>query len=302
MMFTWIIALMLLAQPVNVPNDLSITEKEQPVITINRTDFMIDLPGVPILDVGKYKSFLKRLDKQVYEEPVNAKIDSRGRIIPEQVGYKLNHRLFTDKFSAYFFSNGSAKIDVPKILVYPKVDSELLSDIRVKQIGRYDTYFNASNKNRSHNISLATEAINNYVVFPGKTFSFNKVVGQRTKEKGYLPAKIIVRGEFSEGVGGGICQVSSTLFNAVDRAGVQITQRYSHSKRVNYVPPGRDATVSWYGPDFNFKNHYNQPILIRANAQGSRVTVMVYSSDQINYEPRKIPSALKQPLQEVSSD
>ncbi|MFP3440966.1 VanW family protein, partial [Pantoea sp. SIMBA_133] len=117
------------------------------------------------------------------------------------------------------------------------------------------THFRKNNLERTSNIELAAEAINNTVVFPGETFSFNQTVGKRTKERGYLPAPIIVKGELSEGIGGGICQVSSTLFNAVDQAGVQIIERYSHSRSVPYVKPGRDATVSWYGPDFSFRNH-----------------------------------------------
>ncbi len=91
-----------------------------------------------------------------------------------------------------------------------------------------------------------------------------------------------------DGIGGGICQVSSTLFNAVDKAGMEITQRYTHSKRVSYVPPGRDATVSWHGPDFTFKNGYNQPILLRAKTVGGMVVVQVFSSDRVNAEPRDI--------------
>ena len=106
-----------------------------------------------------------------------------------------------------------------------------------------------------------------------------------------MPAKIIVRGEFSEGIGGGICQISSTLYNAVDRAGLKIVERYSHSRSVPYVPPGRDATVNWGGPDFSFKNNYNQPILIRAQALPGRVFVSISSSDVINYKPRHVPSA-----------
>ena len=128
---------------------------------------------------------------------------------------------------------------------------------------------------------LAAEAINNTVVFPGETFSFNQTVGKRTKEKGYLPAPIIVRGELSEGIGGGICQVSSTLFNAVDQAGVHILERYSHSRSVPYVKPGRDATVSWYGPDFSFRNELNQPILIRAKVIEGSVVIHVYSSEDM---------------------
>ncbi|MGE7054423.1 VanW family protein, partial [Paenibacillus glucanolyticus] len=162
--------------------------------------------------------------------------------------------------------------------------------IRVKPIGYYVTYFNSSNKNRSHNIALASKAIDSAVVFPGETFSFNEVVGMRTIDRGYKRAGVIVRGELSEGVGGGICQVSSTLFNAIDRAGLQIVKRYSHSRNVPYVLPGRDATVSWGGPDFVFENAYNQPILIRAYGSGGRMTVSIFSSELIEYKPRNVPS------------
>src|SRR5699024_8549970 len=97
-----------------------------------------------------------------------------------------------------------------------------------------------------------------------ETFSFNNVVGKRTKEKGYKKAPVIVKGELAEDIGGGICQVSSTLFNAVNLQGIEIVERYSHSREVPYVPPGKDATVSWWGPDFVFKNRYSHPVLIRA--------------------------------------
>ena len=183
----------------------------------------------------------------------------------------------------------SATIEIPIHPVYPKIDSELLADIRSVRIGRYITSFNSSNKNRSTNIDLAAEAINNHVVFPGETFSFNRVVGKRTVEKGYEKAKVIVRGEYAEDIGGGICQVSSTLFNAVDSAGLKIVQRFSHSRNVSYIPPGRDATVSWYGPDFEFKNIYNQPIIIQARTMGNLLVIKIFSSDVIEYQPKKVP-------------
>jgi vancomycin resistance protein YoaR len=92
------------------------------------------------------------------------------------------------------------------------------------------------------------------------------------------------------------------LFNAADRAGLHIVQRYSHSRHVPYVPPGRDATVSWYGPDFVFQNKYSMPILIRAFAQHGTVHVSIYSHELIHYKPREVPHASKQLPEEVRAE
>lgn len=289
MNLSWIMAAWLAVQPVNSPEDLTITKNGISVTTINRLDFFNPYVDLPILDEHKYQQFLDQLDNQISFEPKNASLDAGGNIIPEEAGYKINRHAFKEQIYSYFFNQNASSLEIPMMTVYPKVDSELLSDIRNTRIGRYITSFNPGNKNRSFNIKLATEAINNYVVFPGETFSFNKVVGKRTKAKGYLKAPVIVRGEFSEDIGGGICQVSSTLFNAVDNAGLTIVQRFSHSREVPYIPPGRDATVSWYGPDFVFKNKYQQPILIRARILGNQLIINLYSSDGIHYTPRKIP-------------
>ncbi|RBW69797.1 VanW family protein [Bacillus taeanensis] len=293
MRITYIALLFLLFQQVHFPDSLTIKQQGKTIDTVNRTDFTISLPGTELINVNKLDEFIDKLDQKIYRLPINAKIDDQGQIIAGQVGYKLDRQAFKEKFYEYFFSKGPSLIVVTELPVYPKVDSELLAHIKEERIGQYVTYFNTRNKNRSHNISLAAKAIDNYVVFPGEVFSFNEVVGKRTKENGYLRAPVIVKGELSQGIGGGICQVSSTLFNAVDSAGAEIVERYSHSRSVPYVPPGRDATVSWYGPDFRFQNKYNQPILIRAKAFEGKVFINIYSSDVLNYESRKVPSALK---------
>lgn len=298
----WMTFLLLLAQPVELPDSLKITQQGETIAIVNREDFTIPIPGIPMIDGEKYQQFIDKLNKQIYQRPKNAAINDQGSIVPGKVGYKLHRQAFKDQFYTYFFGNGASKIEVPELDIYPKVDSELLAHIRVQRIGRYVTSFNANNKSRSHNISLAAKAIDNHVVFPNETFSFNKVVGKRTLDKGYKRAPIIVKGELAEGIGGGICQVSSTLFNAVDRAGLRIVQRYSHSRRVPYVPPRRDATVSWYGPDFRFQNKYNQPILIRAKRQGGSLVIMLYSSEMINYEPRKVPEASSGSTKEINTE
>jgi vancomycin resistance protein YoaR len=290
MNFCWIFSILLLFQQVHFPDSLTITKNGQTISIINRTDFSSALPDFPIINQKKYNRLLNSLSNQVYMEPKNALIDRHGNIITEQVGYKLYRKAFMADFYTYYFNNGPAKFEIPLLAIYPRVDSELLADIRSERIGRYVTSFNVGNKTRSHNIRLAVRAINNAVVFPGETFSFNKVVGKRTASKGYLKAPVIIRGELSEDFGGGICQVSSTLFNAVDNAGLQIVQRFSHSREVPYIPPGRDATVSWYGPDFVFKNKYNQPILLQAKTLGNKLIIKVFSSEVINYKPRIVPN------------
>ncbi|OOE18002.1 VanW family protein [Bacillus subtilis] len=297
-----ITGLFLLAQPSEPQESLTVTQQGRTIATVNREGFTMPLPGTPMVDYEKYSKFIKQLDQKVYREPINAVLNDHGSIVPGRVGYKLYQQAFMEKFYAYFYGQGPSKIEVPEMNIYPKVDSELLAHISTQQLGQYVTYFNSSNKSRSHNISLSAKAIDNHVVFPNETFSFNQVVGMRTRNKGYKSAPIIVKGELSEGVGGGICQVSSTLFNAVDRAGLQIVQRYSHTRSVPYVPPGRDATVSWGGPDFRFQNQYNQPILIRAKRYGGSMIITLYSSDVINSKLRKIPKAPSRIPKEINAE
>lgn len=289
MNYSWIFSFLLLVQNLYAPDSLMITQEGQTVAIVNRPNFSNTIIGLPIIDQKKYNQLLEQLNQIVYKEPKNAIIDNNGNILPEQVGYQIYRKSFREQFYSYFFSSGSSEIEIPLLATYPKVDSELLADIRSKRIGRYVTSFNTGNRTRSKNIRLSVKAIDNSVVFPGETFSFNRVVGKRTEQKGYLRAPVIIRGEFSEDIGGGICQVSSTLFNAVDNAGLKIVQRFSHSRDVPYIPKGRDATVSWYGPDFVFKNNYNQPILIQAKTLGNKLIIKVFSSEVIEYKPKIIP-------------
>ncbi|WP_163580730.1 VanW family protein [Gracilibacillus saliphilus] len=299
MKMTYLTIFFLLFTQTSVSHDLVVTYKGEPIASINRTDLMIPYLDDPLIDDSKFSQFTKELGEKISQEPVDATIDNDGIIVPGQEGYTLHRQKFKELFYTNFLEKDAIRIEAPILKLHPRVDSELLADIRTQQIGQYITYFNANNEERSHNISLSAEAINNHVVFPGKTFSFNEVVGKRTKEKGYLPAPEIVKGELTEGIGGGICQVSSTLFNAVDRAGVEIIERYSHSRKVPYVPPGRDATVSWYGPDFTFKNNYNQPLLIRSKAIDGKVIINIYSSELVEYTPRKVPNASDQLPKEI---
>ncbi|MGG3468968.1 VanW family protein [Neobacillus pocheonensis] len=290
MILSMIFGAMLIAQHADSSVSLLITKDGQPVSHINHLDYTNPHIDLPIVNTKKYNQFLNQLDKQYSIPPENAYLDQHDNIHSEKVGYQINRQAFTEQIYTYFFDHSPTRIEIPMSILYPKVDSELLENIGSFRIGRYVTSFNPQNKNRSNNIHLAAMAINNHVVFPGETFSFNRVVGKRTVARGYLRAPVIVRGEFSEDIGGGICQVSSTLYNAVDNAGLQIVERFSHTRKVPYIPPGRDATVSWYGPDFEFKNKYNHPVLIRARTLSNLLIIKLYSSEDIDYKPRKVPN------------
>ncbi|MBM6617864.1 VanW family protein [Bacillus suaedaesalsae] len=263
-------------------DDLALKHDGETIATINHDAFTSSLIDIPTINEKMFEQLVTKLEQHINEEPVNAYINEKNVIVSGKPGYQLDREKFKQELYTYFLHHQPLELEIPTVTVHPRVSSELIADIHVKQIGSFVTYYSVHKSERSSNIAIAAEAINNHVVFQGEVFSFNEVVGKRTAEKGYLPAPIIIKGELYDGVGGGICQVSSTLFNAVDEAGVKIVQRYSHSRRVPYVPPGRDATVSWYGPDFTFKNVYNQPILIRASAKYGRLVIQIYSSEVIN--------------------
>lgn len=287
----------LLMTQANPADLLTVTQDGNSLSTIDRSEH--NLGVFPLINMDTYNQWVDQLDRISIKKPENARIAADGQIEEGHNGYRLDRRKMLILFCNYYYGKGPATVELPTYILHPKVDAEILTSIRTKPIGYYVTYFNSNNKNRSHNIALAAKAIDSTVVFPGETFSFNEVVGMRTIEKGYKRAGIIVRGELSEGVGGGICQVSSTLFNAIDRAGLQIVKRYSHSRNVPYVLSGRDATVSWGGPDFAFQNAYNEPILIRAYSSGGQIAVSVYSSEFIEYQPRHVPGMSKHLPEEI---
>jgi vancomycin resistance protein YoaR len=149
--------------------------------------------------------------------------------------------------------------------------SETRPDVTVDDIkGNYGmrssatTNASSSSSNRLNNISMALSSIDGFILKPGEEFSFNSVVGQRTAERGYKMAAAYSGGEVTEELGGGICQVSTTLFNAAVKADLEITERRAHSMPVSYVDKGKDATVSWGSQDLKFKNNTDAPICIVA--------------------------------------
>ncbi|MBR5959784.1 MAG: VanW family protein [Clostridia bacterium] len=162
---------------------------------------------------------------------------------------------------------------VPEKVIADLTKAELMNSFGL--ISAYTTS-TTNNNNRNANIELSARAINGITVQPGEIFSFNGATGERTAAKGYKEAPAISGGQSKDEVGGGVCQTSSTLFNAVVRADLEIIERNAHAWPSSYIEKGFDATVNWPGLDFKFKNNTNQPIFIVAGYSKRKVTVNIY--------------------------
>ena len=141
---------------------------------------------------------------------------------------------------------------------------------------KFYTSYSSSSQERKNNILLASSSLNNTFIDVGAEFSFNRTVGERTEKRGYQKAKIILNGEFADGVGGGVCQVSTTLYNAVLLSGLEVTEFHPHSLPVSYVSPSFDAMVNSGWADLKFVNNTDNPVIIKTFADGNKLTVEIY--------------------------
>ncbi len=172
------------------------------------------------------------------------------------------------------------KITIP-VITTNKIGTEVFPNL----LSSYSTKYDESNRNRSTNIRLATEKINGTVLLPGETFSYNKVVGKRTSEAGYKVAAVYSGGRVVDGIGGGICQVSTTLYNSVLLANLEVNDRSNHMFLTGYVPAGRDATVNYGTIDFVFTNNRKYPIKIVCSAKNGISKFEIFGiQEEVEYE------------------
>lgn len=191
-------------------------------------------------------------------------------------GYKVNEqRIYDDIYFA--LSSGLKRVALSVDVLKPKVTAETLAKY-TKRRSSFSTSYASSSEERKHNVALALSKINGTVLNSGETFSFNKIVGKRTEANGFKTAKIIVNGRYTEGTGGGVCQASTTVYNAALRAGLKITAVSRHSLVPTYVEPSFDAMVNGGGSDLCFKNDTDGPVFIRTVSDSTKVTAEIYSS------------------------
>lgn len=166
---------------------------------------------------------------------------------------------------------------IPLEITIPDITTEKLGEEAFpEKLSSFSTRYDASNTNRATNVELATQAIDGTVILPGEVFSFNKTVGPRTKAKGYELAGAYSAEGVVDSYGGGVCQVSTTIYNSALYANLETVQRYNHNFIVSYVDPGRDATVSYGALDFKFKNSRNYAIKLKTKALNGILTVEIW--------------------------
>lgn len=237
-------------------------------------------------DQKSVNDLIESIEKEANKEPVDATIKVSGgniTVVPEQGGKKLQKDKLQKEILAKIEEGIEANTDIkaPIETIAAKITSNKISSINAK-IGSFSTeYGSISSAERANNIRLATQSINGKVLMPGDSFSFNDVVGERTADKGYQAAPVIIGNQVDSGLGGGICQVSTTLYNAVLRSNIKSVERAHHTLPSHYVKVGLDATVDYGSLDYKFKNTLEYPIYIDGDTSGGMVAFNIYSNSSL---------------------
>ena len=224
---------------------------------------------------------LAALAREYCTEPVDAILDESDFTFTDEIwGYGFNEEAAGNLLKA---AGPGDTVTLSLTYLKPEHTREDLENTLFKDVlASADTIYYLDPP-RTNNLILACQAINNYIVKPGEAFSFNEVLGERTAEKGYQEAGAYADGETVEQLGGGICQVASTLYYCTLYADLYIIEREEHMFTADYLPLGMDATVNWGTLDFRFRNNTDHPILIQANADNDYVTVTLRGTDDKDY-------------------
>lgn len=270
-------------------------------------------------NVGREDSFIKKIidtvnsrfvdhsfkiDFSYNDQKVNELIDSIGtsidqeaidstikyvkpdfKLTDDQYGFKLNREKAIELVIKDINAKLASEIGLPVDITEPTIKRTDLENIR-DVLGEFSTKFNAADVDRTHNIRIATASATHILLHPGEIYSVNQVVGPRLQKFGFKEAKVIINNELVPGIGGGVCQVSSTLYNAALLSNLKIVERRNHSLPLSYVAIGRDATISGDYIDFKFQNSTPYPLYIYGEVEGSWVKFSVFGRN--DYPDRKV--------------
>ncbi|NLK51071.1 MAG: hypothetical protein GX295_01300 [Syntrophomonadaceae bacterium] len=228
---------------------------------------------------------LERIAGEYFREQKDARLvwkEEQVLLEPEIIGRELDQEETIKRIMQEWHWERTDPILLAERIIQPEIISKDLAGIN-SLLGSFSTRFNPSDIARTNNLKLAVNSLNNTLLLPGAEFSFYDRVGPRTAERGYQKSKIIVNGKAGIGVGGGVCQVTSTLYNVVLQAGLGVTERFPHSRPVGYVPVGQDAAVMGKEADFKFKNTSPHPVYILSEIEKNQIIISLLGiSDRIS--------------------
>lgn len=245
--------------------------------------------AVPVqIDKDTLDDAIGALAQTVDRDPVDATFTVRGTqidIIPGKDGRLLDIDATMKEVSEALANPAATEVAAVVETRRPSITEEDLAHIEVV-LAEFSTPYRQHQVDRTHNLKLASKALNEKVVRPGQVFSFNENVGRRSAEGGYRPADIFLEGDVTPQIGGGICQIASTLYNIALLSNMDIVERRRHSRPVDYVAVGRDATVYWGQQDFKFKSPLKHPAILLTDVSGGRVTFKMLGSraDKVDVE------------------
>lgn len=258
----------------------------------------------------KAKTRIELLTKGVVREPQDARFSTSGErvvIIPSREGISINYEKAVEDLNKVAAKKQTFERELllTSTTMAPKLTTEKAQSMGIKEkIKSFTTTYNSLARSRVSNIHLLTRSLDGTILAPGETFSFNKTIGPRTAGKGYKEASVILDGKLVPGLGGGVCQVATTVFNAVFFAGLPVNERRNHSFYISKYPTGRDASVSWPSIDLKFKNDTGAHLLIKGSLSSNSVTITLYGTDPertVKYNTTGFSGITAFPIERVAS-
>ena len=262
-----------------ISSDTLLSQVEEMLNDIHETENVIK---IPVETKTPQEIDVDKIHSEIYQEAQDAYYTKEPfTVYPEVEGIDFD----VEKAKEMIASEVKDEYVIELIITKPKVTLEDIgTEAFPDRLSTFSTRYDASDKDRTTNLVIACRKLNGKVIMPGETFSYNETLGPRTYAAGYRNGKIYSNGQVVDGLGGGICQISSTLYNAALMSDMEIVERRNHQFVTSYVDKGRDATVVYGATDFRFKNTRTYPIRLVASATGGVATVSVYGIKEADKE------------------
>jgi vancomycin resistance protein YoaR len=235
------------------------------------------------VDEKRLINTVQEMAQMIDVEPKNAGIiikdNHETAIVPGENGLKVRIEDSVAALREVLQSEEKSRCDLMIQVEKPQITDQDVASWEINGVvASFETFFDPAKKDRSENIKMAASALDHVLVMPQEIFSFNKVVGPRTSEAGYKESLVIENNQFTPGIGGGVCQVSTTLYNAILLANLPIVERHPHSLPITYVSPGLDATVSYNWADLSFLNDRQKPVLLHSEYRPGKLKIMIFGT------------------------